>query len=106
MDTKKMDVPFLNMYYLHEDEGTYACRTCNQLLFHSDHKIHAGSGWPCFDNSFEHALLTVAEQEYLEIHCSSCHDFLGYVFYGEKISPSDMRYNVKSNALLFKSKTL
>jgi peptide methionine sulfoxide reductase MsrB len=106
MLNKQMEAPFLNIYYLLEDEGFYHCRACGQILFSSTSKFHSGSGWPCFDRAIENAVDIRFDKESgkHEATCSSCNGFIGYYFEGENFTEKQKRYNISSLALRFKPK--
>ena len=101
---KKMEVPFLNAYYLLEDDGTYHCKQCNQGLFSSEDKFHSGSGWPCFDNALEGQVDKKMNKAIgkMEVFCKNCEGFLGYLYTGENFTDRQRRYNLSSLALRFK----
>ena len=101
---KKMEVPFLNAYYLLEDDGTYHCKQCNQGLFSSEDKFHSGSGWPCFDRPIQGRVREEKNEDLgkWEAFCSGCGGFLGYVYSGENFTDRQKRYNINSLALRFK----
>ena len=101
---KRMEAPFLNAYYLLEDEGTYHCKQCDQALFSSASKFHSGSGWPCFDDAIDDQVREITNKEVgkTEAFCSACNGFLGYVYMGENFTERQKRYNISSLALRFK----
>lgn len=104
MLNKNMEAPFLNAYYLLEDDGTYHCKQCDQGLFSSTDKFHSGSGWPCFDKSIEERVQIIQNKELgkMEAFCSACNGFLGYVYLRENFTERQKRYNISSLALRFK----
>lgn len=100
-----MDPPMTGQFFMHEEEGVYHCKNCNQLLFDSHSKFHSGSGWPSFDEALEHAIVTSdSSQRGKDVHCQSCGQFLGKLVLGEGFTENDRRYDINSSALQFKKK--
>jgi peptide methionine sulfoxide reductase MsrB len=101
----KMDPPFQGLYFMHQDEGVYHCKSCGAALFSSEDKIHTGSGWPSFDGAKEDAvkLKKGDAARGQEVYCSQCDSFLGILIKGENFTEKKKRYDINSTALKFKA---
>ena len=99
----QMDEPFQGQYYMHEDEGIYKCRKCDQNLFSSKAKIHTGSGWPSFDKALSDAVeVKKGEADRgKEVYCSSCKQFIGLFIKGESFSDAKQRFDINSSVIKF-----
>ena len=101
---------FSGVLLYQQQQGTYHCVCCEQLLFHSNNKYDAGCGWPSFDapvhpqairylNDFSHNMQRV------EIRCAQCDAHLGHVFEDGPL-PKGERYCVNSVSLVFNKKAV
>jgi peptide methionine sulfoxide reductase msrA/msrB len=100
---KGTESPFSGKYYLHHEDETHHCRSCNAPLFRSEHKFESGCGWPGFDDSMPDAVKQQpdADGRRTEIVCAACGAHLGHVFFGEGFINKNVRHCVNSVSLMF-----
>ena len=109
MREKGTEPPFSGKYYIHNDNGIYKCKGCDEELFSSSSKFDAGCGWPSFDQEIkEGKIKEVLDKTHgmirTEIVCANCDSHLGHVF-NDGPSESGLRYCVNSVSLDFTSKS-
>ncbi len=106
MREKGTEYPYTGEYNLHFENGTYACKGCNEPLFVSDHKFESNCGWPSFSESIDGKIRYKPDQSHgmirIEILCENCDSHLGHVF-SDGPTSSQRRYCVNSASLNFKS---
>jgi len=90
---------------LHVDEnGTFACGGCGQVLFDSSAKFDSGCGWPSFDRALAGTVLERPDNSLwmrrTEIVCSRCGGHLGHVF-DDGPTETRLRYCVNSLSIDF-----
>lgn len=100
---KGTEAPYTGKYYLHFENGFYACAACNTKLFSSTEKYDAGCGWPTFHQPMNNDLIELRQdlsnnKERTEILCKNCGSHLGHVF---NDGPTGSRYCVNSLSLDF-----
>lgn len=100
---KGTESPFTGQYYLHFENGIYACKQCGSHLFLSNQKFNSSCGWPSFDDAIEGAVSEVpdADGQRIEIVCSKCNGHLGHVFRGEHYTSKNTRHCVNSISIDF-----
>ena len=104
---KGTEPPFTGKYWNHFEEGTYLCKLCGQPLFRSEDKFLCYSGWASFDRAIPDAVEEVPEEfpdDRTEVVCSNCGAHLGHVFYGEGLTPRNVRYCINSASIKFLKK--
>lgn len=79
------EIPFTGKYVNTKENGSYACRACDSILFKSDSKFESHCGWPSFDDVAKQGSVTFHKDTShgmirTEIRCSSCGSHLGHVF--------------------------
>ncbi|HET6444424.1 MAG TPA: peptide-methionine (R)-S-oxide reductase MsrB [candidate division Zixibacteria bacterium] len=100
--------PFTGEYVDTEDDGTYVCAGCGNMLFSSETKFHSGSGWPSFWDVVSKGNVEVRDDSShgmsrLEITCANCGGHLGHVFNDGPQEKTGLRYCINSAALDFKT---
>ncbi|PCI95572.1 MAG: peptide-methionine (R)-S-oxide reductase [Flavobacteriales bacterium] len=108
MREKGTERPFTGEYYIHNDNGIYKCKGCNQELFSSSSKFDAGCGWPSFDEEIEKGKIKeISDKTHgmvrTEIVCANCDTHLGHVF-NDGPTNTGLRYCVNSISLDFEDK--
>ena len=107
MREKGTESPFTGEYYIHNDNGIYRCKGCNEELFSSQSKFDAGCGWPSFDEEIEKGKIKeISDKTHgmvrTEIVCANCDTHLGHVF-NDGPTNTGLRYCVNSISLDFTS---
>jgi peptide methionine sulfoxide reductase msrA/msrB len=102
---KGTERPGTGTYNHFDEEGTYRCAGCGEVLFSSEAKYECGSGWPAFyqtaggiDEHEDRSLGMVRT----EVTCSNCGGHLGHVF-DDGPRPTGLRYCINSVSLDFDS---
>ena len=105
LENKGTEAPFSGEYNNHFEQGYFVCRACHSKLYESKTKFDSGCGWPSFDDEVPGAIVRYEDnslgRQRTEICCSKCDGHLGHVFYGEKITPKDIRHCVNSLSIRF-----
>jgi peptide-methionine (R)-S-oxide reductase len=107
MREKGTEHPFTGKYNMHNDNGIYTCKGCNEALFSSNSKFDAGCGWPSFDEEIKDGKIKEISDKTLgmirtEIVCANCDSHLGHVFNDGPLE-TRLRYCVNSISLDFSS---
>ena len=95
---------FTGEYVDTEDDGTYRCAACGNVLFKSDVKYHSGSGWPSFTEAVSpDAVLLHEDRSYgmvrTEVRCARCNSHLGHLFDDGPREAGGQRWCINSAAL-------
>lgn len=101
--------PFTGQYVNTEDDGTYVCAGCGNVLFSSNTKYHSGCGWPSFYDVVDQSDVVLLEDRSYgmvrtEIRCAKCDGHLGHVFPDGPRDKTGLRFCINSAALDFKPK--
>ena len=104
MRQKDTEPPYRNAYCRSYDPGVYACPGCGSLLFSSETKYHAISGWPSFTQPYTKGALKYFfdnshNMQRIEARCNVCDSHLGHVF-PDGPEPAGLRYCINSGSLL------
>lgn len=95
---------FTGEYVDTEDDGTYRCAACGNVLFMSDVKYHSGSGWPSFTEAVSPDAVLLHEDRAhgmvrTEVRCARCNSHLGHVFDDGPREAGGQRWCINSASL-------
>jgi peptide-methionine (R)-S-oxide reductase len=98
------EAPFTGKYVNTEDDGTYTCAACGNVLFESDSKFHSSCGWPSFTETVSPDAVELIEDRShgmvrTEVRCARCHSHLGHVFEDGPVDRGGLRYCMNSVSL-------
>jgi len=99
---------FTGKLYKNNEDGSYYCAGCGNLLFDSNTKYESGSGWPSFYQPAgkENVKIKLDKSHGMireEVLCGRCGGHLGHVF-NDGPHPTGLRYCMNSAAMDFKKK--
>lgn len=86
-----------------EDDGSFTCGGCGEVLFTSDQKFNSGCGWPSFDAAAGPVIEKLDQSHGMtrtEILCGNCGGHLGHVF-NDGPTETGLRYCVNSLSIDF-----
>lgn len=95
---------FTGEYVDTDEDGTYRCAACKNVLFDSGSKYHSGCGWPSFTEAVAPSAVELVEDRShgmirTEVRCGRCHSHLGHVFNDGPRDRGGLRYCMNSVAL-------
>ena len=101
---------FTGKYVNTEQDGTYRCAACGNVLFDSSSKYHSGCGWPSFTEAVRPDAVELLEDRShgmvrTEVRCARCHSHLGHVFNDGPRDRGGLRYCMNSVALDLQSES-
>jgi methionine-R-sulfoxide reductase len=96
--------PFTGRYWKFNEDGSYACAGCGQVLFTSDQKFDSHCGWPSFDKVLPKTVTLREDRSHgmhrTEVLCSRCGGHLGHVF-DDGPTETGVRFCINSASLNF-----
>ncbi|GAA0281431.1 peptide-methionine (R)-S-oxide reductase MsrB [Halobacterium noricense] len=97
--------PYSGEHVDRDEDGTYRCAGCNEVLFDADTKFDAHCGWPSFWDAAESDAVERRPDhsngmERTEVVCATCGGHLGHVFQ-DGPEPTGERFCINSAALDF-----
>ena len=107
MREKGTERPFTGTYNIHNDNGVYKCKGCDEPLFSSSSKFDTSCGWPSFDEEIKAGKIKeISDKTHgmirTEVVCAKCDSHLGHVF-DDGPSANGLRYCINSISLDFSS---
>lgn len=107
---KGTEAPFSGEFVMPNNDGTFSCVACDNVLFKSDaqyeSKLPGLMGWPSFADVAESDAVELVGDTSLgmqrtEVICKNCGSHLGHVFDGDSDSPTGKHYCINSVCLKF-----
>lgn len=103
---KATEAPFSGALLHNQQQGTYRCAACGQLLFTSETKFDSGSGWPSFYDVANNGAVELKDDtshgmRRTEVCCRDCGSHLGHLFPDAFDQPGGKRYCINSASLEF-----
>ena len=103
---KGTEAPFTGELLENDEQGTYVCGACGEVLFESNTKFDAHCGWPSFYQPINKNAIHLSEDQShgmrrIEVTCGNCGSHLGHVFNDAPNQPTGMRFCINSLSLDF-----
>jgi peptide-methionine (R)-S-oxide reductase len=97
--------PYSGEHVDRDEDGTYRCAGCGEVLFDADTKFDAHCGWPSFWDAAESDAVERRPDhsngmERTEVVCANCGGHLGHVFQ-DGPEPTGERFCINSAAIDF-----
>ncbi|HSX36106.1 MAG TPA: peptide-methionine (R)-S-oxide reductase MsrB [Patescibacteria group bacterium] len=105
---KGTEAPFTGKLLYNEEQGSYTCAACGNVLFDSGTKFEAECGWPSFYDARKGSVVLTPDDALgmhrVEATCAVCGGHLGHVFDDAPDQPTGQRFCINSAALQFMPK--
>ena len=102
---KGTEAPFTGKLLYNDEQGSYTCAACGNVLFASDTKFEADCGWPSFYDALPGSVHFSDDLSHnmsrTEVTCANCGGHLGHVFPDAPDQPTGQRFCINSAALRF-----
>lgn len=105
---KGTEAPFTGKLLYNDQQGSYVCAACGNVLFDSGTKFEAHCGWPSFYDAKKGSVKLSPDDalgmQRTEVTCANCGGHLGHVFDDAPDQPTGQRFCINSAALEFLNK--
>ena len=105
---KGTEAPFTGKLLYNDEQGSYTCAACGNVLFSSSTKFEADCGWPSFYDAVPGSVKFTPDNSHgmhrTEVTCAHCGGHLGHVFDDAPAQPTGQRFCINSAALQFLKK--
>lgn len=102
---KGTEAPFTGKLLYNDEQGSYTCAACGNVLFDSGTKFESHCGWPSFYDAKKGSVVFTPDDSHgmhrTEVTCANCGGHLGHVFDDAPDQPTGQRFCINSAALQF-----